>query len=253
MEIIPEYRMKKLYFNDDDEFDYEFMYNSDNGDQVTSRTESRVNDRVKEKLRTLLTEYADWKLFDKRNPIPNIETSENFSKYLLAVPMYLACSSNTEPPLPENYLPHRSIRPIQVLEQTSEAPSIFMDEMQIVHQHNAKTLRLSLLSARIGLYCVAPFMYEYHWAIIIKIYDDEIVRVFYYIHYGTIAEVQIQWTCLLHHDFAGQAIRACLANIIPTRQNTMWPREAARCMMQLIMEKTLVALISAIDYEQQIL
>ncbi|GLV31591.1 papi [Carabus blaptoides fortunei] len=366
------------YFIDDDGFDYTFMYSSEeeetreegeldvacsamnllritskeeeaqlrNADQVTSRIESRVNDRVKEKLRTLISEHADgiwcskliklynerfkqkldpldygfasviemcedvrdvfhilrpnrtdWKLFDKRNPIPNIETSADFTKYLLAVPMDLACSSNTEPALPENYThplpqfqyPEGVLHPgdeilrqwlvggervnsyIDVIvaevydpskfwihlrgEQTSEALSTLMDEMQAFYQHNAQTLRLSLLSTRIGLYCVAPFMKEYHRAMIIKIYDDETVKVFY-IDYGTIAEVQVRRTCFLHHDFArlpAQAIRARLANIIPAQQNTMWPREATRCMMRLIMEKDLVALISAIDYEQQIL
>lgn len=74
----------------------------------------------------------------------------------------------------------------------------------------------------------------------------------FYIDYGTIAEVQVRQTCFLHHDFArlpAQAIRARLANIMPVQQNTMWPREATRCMMRLIMEKDLIALISAIDYE----
>ncbi|GLV41792.1 hypothetical protein CBL_02977 [Carabus blaptoides fortunei] len=124
---------------------------------------------------------TDWKLLDKRNPIPNIETSENFSKYLLAVPMYLACST-------EVYDPSKFWMQLRG-EQTSEAPSTFMDEMQVFYQHNAKTLRLGLLSARIGLYCVAPFMYEYHRAIIINIYDKDSVKVFY-IDYDTIAEWQ---------------------------------------------------------------
>ena len=69
---------------------------------------------------------------------------------------------------------------------------------------------------------------------------------------GTTCRVQKSGLRFMHKDFAQlpmQAIEASLTNLVPVGGGTEWPRETSNCFLELVKNKELVAIVSAVDRE----
>ena len=69
---------------------------------------------------------------------------------------------------------------------------------------------------------------------------------------GTTCRVQKSDLRFMHKDFAQlpmQAIEASLTNLVPVGGGTEWPCETGICFLELVENKELVAIVSAVDHE----
>jgi hypothetical protein len=73
-----------------------------------------------------------------------------------------------------------------------------------------------------------------------------------FIDYGTSCRLQKSALCFMHMHFAQlpiQAIKASLTNLVPEGGATKWPRESGVCFLELVEDKGLIAIVSAVDHE----
>jgi hypothetical protein len=73
-----------------------------------------------------------------------------------------------------------------------------------------------------------------------------------FVDYGTSSRMQKSELRFMHSDFAQfpiQGINASLTNLVPVGGGTKWPHEAVVCFLDLVEEKHLIAIVSAVDHE----
>ncbi|KAG7301799.1 hypothetical protein JYU34_014828, partial [Plutella xylostella] len=112
-------------------------------------------------------------------------------------------------------------------------------------------------AVRAGHHCAAVFEADWHRALIVKIIDDDFVKV-RHVDYGTVARVAVTSLKPLLREYCSlpaQAWRARLAGLRPAggAGGAGWPVAAAAALLQLVRDRRLVGQVYAVDHEERIL
>ncbi|XP_069704437.1 tudor domain-containing protein 5-like isoform X4 [Periplaneta americana] len=73
-----------------------------------------------------------------------------------------------------------------------------------------------------------------------------------FVDYGTTSRVKKKDLRFMHQDFGAfpmQAIQASLANLIPAGDGKKWPCAVNKRFLEMVSEKTLIAVVSSVDHE----
>ncbi|XP_047031023.1 uncharacterized protein LOC124638175 [Helicoverpa zea] len=144
---------------------------------------------------------------------------------------------------------------IRLGDQYHIAMENMMDEMTEYYNGSGRSRTLARGAVRVGHYCSALFLRDWHRALIVRVLDSDTVKV-RYVDYGTVGAVA--WRALrpLRREWArlpAQALRARLAGLRPCAAGRRWPPSAAAAFLRLVRDTPLVANIVAVDTEEAII
>ncbi|XP_069690144.1 tudor domain-containing protein 5-like isoform X4 [Periplaneta americana] len=136
-------------------------------------------------------------------------------------------------------------------EKTHLALDKLMNDIQDFYDQEEKSYHMPDSTVKIGQYCMAPYNEEWHRVCITTVHNLIEVQVLF-VDYGTTSRVKKKDLRFMHQDFGAfpmQAIQASLANLIPAGDGKKWPRAVNKRFLEMVSEKTLIAVVSSVDHE----